>query len=133
MRSEPKVESHGFESFARSPTKSPRLYWRLRRPDHHGRGRGSPASAVEGKKGRGRARRPVRRPPDPARRRDRAVKPALVREEHRAGRHGGSAAGVSPGTPVDGGNPGRAGGGDGGAVFEAKFMLPWNFSEEAAA
>ena len=36
------------------------------------------------------------------------------------------------GPALDGGYPGRPGGGSG-AVFEAKFMLPWSFSEEAAA
>ena len=30
-------------------------------------------------------------------------------------------------TTLDGGNPGRPGRGHGGAVFEAKFMLPWTF------
>ena len=36
------------------------------------------------------------------------------------------------GPPLDGGDPGRPGA-TSGAVFEAKFMLPWSFSEEAAA
>ena len=42
------------------------------------------------------------------------------------------AAGPAPGDPLDGGDAGRHGRAAG-AVFEAKFMLPWSFSEEAAA
>ena len=34
---------------------------------------------------------------------------------------------------MDGGDLGRHGCAGTGAVFEAKFMLPWTFSEEAAA
>jgi predicted phage-related endonuclease len=40
--------------------------------------------------------------------------------------------GEGPGHPVDGGHPRWRRGGHRG-VFEAKFMLPWSFSEEFAA
>ena len=40
--------------------------------------------------------------------------------------------GAAPGEPLDGRHARRDGRGTG-AVFEAKFMLPWSFSEEAAA
>ena len=36
---------------------------------------------------------------------------------------------VTPGEQMDGGNPGRHGRGTG-AVFEAKFMLPWTFRKK---
>ena len=42
------------------------------------------------------------------------------------------ASAAASGAPVDGGDPGRIVAGSG-AVFEAKLMLPWSFSEEAAA
>ena len=90
----------------------PRLHRRLGRPDHHGRRRSRPAPAVAGKARRGRARGPLGQPDRPARHRDRAPQPALVRAQHRPGRHRGAAPGVSSGQALDGGNPGRHGRGD---------------------
>ena len=52
------------------------------------------------------------KPDRPARHRDRAPQPALVRAQYRPGRHRGAAAGVSSGQALDGGNPGRHGRGD---------------------
>ena len=56
------------------------------------------------------------------------------RAEHRSGCHqDGAAAGVSKSRQaLDSGNARRNGRGTG-AVFEAKFMLPWSFSDEGAA
>ena len=62
----------------------------------------------------------------------RGAQPALVRGQYRAGHHGRPAARPASGPPLDGGDPRRPGRSSG-AVFEAKFMLPWSFSEEAAA
>ena len=63
---------------------------------------------------------------------DRGPQSALVRGQDRAGHHGCPAARPPSGlawmaATLDGRVEGS------GAVFEAKFMLPWSFSEEAAA
>ena len=91
-----------------------------------------PCSVCGGRSAARSSRRTCRQSGRPARHRDRAPQPALVRMEYRSGRDRGPAAGDSSGlrwmaATLDGVVEGT------GAVFEAKFMLPWSFSEEAAA
>src|ERR1700730_3550373 len=118
--------SAGLPQTCRSPT----LYRRLRCPDHHGqrRTRLGPALAREARRGGsaglfGKSDRPARAGHG-------ALKPVLVRANDRASLKGGPDLG--PGlrwmaATLDGTIEGT------GAVFEAKFMLPWSFSEESAA
>ena len=54
------------------------------------------------------------------------------RAQYRPGGHGCAAAGPASGDPLDGRDARRMVEATG-AVFEAKFMLPWSFSEETAA
>ena len=75
---------------------------------------------------------PVGQSRRPARRRDRGAQPHMVSSATAAGRQRRPEARPASGSSMDGGNP-RRDGRDTGAVFEAKFMLPWTFSEEAAA
>ena len=82
-------------------------------------------------KRRGRAGGPVRQPHRSARSCHRGPQSALVRSQYRANHHGCSKTYPPPRTPLDGGDAhGRVE--SRGAVFEAKFMLPWSFSEEGA-
>ena len=64
---------------------------------------------------------------------DRGAQSALVRGQYRPSHHGYPAADPASNGSVDGQPPSTAGSKATGAVFEAKFMLPWSFSEEAAA
>src|SRR6516165_10401200 len=81
---------------------------------------------------RGDAGGPFRQPRRPARSRDRELEPALVRGQHRSGPHRVQRHIRHPGLRWMGATlDGRVEAS--GAVFEAKFMLPWSFSEEAAA
>ena len=68
----------------------------------------------------------------PTRGRHRGAQPDLVRAQYRALRHRRPALGSAPCESVVGGDPRRLRRRLD-AVFEAKFMLPWSFSEEAAA
>jgi hypothetical protein len=81
---------------------------------------------------RGRGGGLIWQPDRPAWHRDRRAQSALVRAQHRPGGQSGPTVGFPPSQAVDGGDTGWLGRGTG-AVFEAKFMLPWTFSEEAAA
>ena len=82
---------------------------------------------------RGRAGGPLRQPHRPAWRRYRGAEPPLVRGQYRSGHHGRADACPASGAPLDGRRRSTAACEASGAVFEAKFMLPWSFSEEAAA
>ena len=64
---------------------------------------------------------------------DRGPEPALVSGQFRPGPYGRAASDPTSGAALDGGHARRSGRGRLDAVFEAKFMLPWAFSEEAAA
>jgi hypothetical protein len=103
----------------------------LRRPDHHGKRRGCPAAVVAGEAGRDRAGGPHRQPHRPARFSHREINRRwyqantgrVITDVQQWRRH--------PtlrwmAATLDG----RVEGSD---VFESKFMLPWSFSEEAAA
>ena len=109
------------------------VHRRLRRPDHHGQRRGRPGPPLARETRRGRAGGPVRQPHRAARGGHRGAQPLLVRAQHRPARvrdvqrrvrhsaipwMAATLDGIVEGTE---------------AVFEAKFMLPWSFSEEAAA
>ena len=72
------------------------------------------------------------KPHRPARLRDRRPQPALVRTQHRAGCDRRPEAGPHPWSAIWR-RPSTAWIEGTGAVFEAKFMLPWTFSEEGAA
>ena len=91
------------------------------------------APPLAGEARRGRAGGPLRQPHRPARARDRAPQPALVRAQYRADHLNDVQRRVRHpvirwmAATLDGMVEGT------GAVFEAKFMLPWSFSEEAAA
>ena len=115
------------------PAQPPLLYRRLGRPDYHGRRRARPAPALAGKTRRGGAgefNRPTL-----------IVQLGVVTEHlnrHWYERHTGQVVTEVQrqvfhpvkrwmAATVDGMVEGT------GAVFEAKFMLPWTFSEEAAA
>ena len=91
------------------------------------------AAAMAGKARRGRAGGPVWQPHRPARGGYRGPEPALVRSQYRSGHHGRAEAYPASGPRLDGAPPSTAACEASGAVFEAKFMLPWSFSEEAAA
>ena len=101
-------------------------------PNHHGRRRIRPPPPVAGKARRGRTRGPVGKPDRPARHRDRAPQPSLVRTQHgqiviEVQRHLFHPVKRWMAATLDGMVEGT------GAVFEAKFMLPWSFSEVVAA
>ena len=91
-----------------------------------------PAPPLAGEARRGRARGPVRQSDRPARGRDRAPQPALVRAQYRPGRDRGAAAGVPPRQTLDGGDHRRHGRGDGRGV-RGQVHAAVDFSEEAAA
>ena len=108
------------------------IYRRLGRPDHHGQRRSRPGPPLARETGRGRAGGPVRQPHRATRHCDRGPQSPLVRTQYRANsrivQHRVS-------IRYSGGwrRPWMASWTGSGAVFEAKFMLPWSFSEEAAA
>ena len=83
------------------------------------------------KRGEVDARGPVRQPDCATRPRHREAEPTLVASQYRADGHRCPAMGPPSNPSVDGGDPRRRV--EGGDVFESKFMLPWPFSEEAAA
>ena len=91
------------------------------------------AAPLAGEARRGRAGRSVGQSDRPARARDRTAEPAMVRANHRDRPSETSRRWVRHpvirwmAATLDGVVEGT------GAVFEAKFMLPWSFSEEAAA
>jgi antitoxin (DNA-binding transcriptional repressor) of toxin-antitoxin stability system len=90
-----------------------------------------PALAVAGEAERGRACGLERRPHCPGRRRHRDAQPELIRTQHWAIRHRRPAMGPTPGSSryLAATLEGFVNALD---AFEAKFMLPWSFSEEAA-
>ena len=108
------------------------FHWRFGRPDHHERDEAALDPALEGKARRGRAGGLQRQPHSPTWRRHRGAEPELVRAKHRARRQDVQRWVQHPvrrylAATLDGFVN------DLDAVFEAKFMLPWSFSEEAAA
>jgi hypothetical protein len=107
----------------------PAILRRLGCADHHEPRRVGANPALEGKARRGRTRGSEGQPYRPTGRRHRASEPDLVRAQHRPPNC------RRPAPPI---NRWMAATLDGmvedlDAVFEAKFMLPWSFSEEAAA
>jgi predicted phage-related endonuclease len=75
---------------------------------------------------------PLRQPHRSARTRERGHQSALLRGQYRSGHQGYPAAGTASGRPLGRGSLDSLVEGSG-AVFEAKFMLPCSFSEQAAA
>jgi hypothetical protein len=87
---------------------------------------------MAGEAGRGGAPRLLRESDRPAWGGHGALKSALVRENDRTGHQGDPELCSASSDPLDGATlDGIVE--DSGSVFEAKFMLPWSFSEEAAA
>jgi hypothetical protein len=89
------------------------------------------AAALARERERGPAGGPPRQPHRSARTRERGHQSALLRGQYRSGHQGYPAAGTASGRPLARGALDSLVEGSG-AVFEAKFMLPWSFSEQAA-
>jgi hypothetical protein len=89
------------------------LLARLGCQDRHGHGRTRVPTTLAGEARRGRTGRLVKHSNHPARACGRAIEPTMARAIHRT---------PCQGRPTQGHH-----------LFEAEFMLPWPFSEEAAA